>query len=303
MTEEFKHLYDTLLLRPGNSVYNDDYRKFIQESKIFDNWFSSEFDMDCQEEFLEYYPKWIESSKLNNFSGLESYPYRFISLGVTQSLDEFFYEMATENRRIRMFKGEYPYSRDVIVDWDWDRDFIENRQLQENEAVIISAPFSATGNIHPKFNWLLDECYKLNNPVFVDCAFFGTCGNIIINLNHSAIRSVAFSTTKGVQCGDFRAGIKFTKKNSGSIKIQTDWHHGIHLNVCISLYLMKQFSPDYNYKKYRKAQERVCKYFNLESTRCIQFGIGGKGWEYFSRDGVVNRIALKEVIKKEMKNE
>lgn len=301
MTKEFEHLYDTLLLRPGNSVYNDDYRKFIQDTKISKTWFSPDFEMDCQDKFLEYYPKWIESSELNNFSGLNNYPYQFISLGVTQSLDEFFYEMATENRRIRMFKGEYPYSRDVIVDWNWGKDFIEDRQLQENEAVIISAPFSATGDIHPKFYWILDECLKLNNPVFVDCAFFGTCGNIDVNLNHPAIRSVAFSTTKGVQCGNYRAGIKFTKKNSGSTKIQTEWHHGIHLNVCISLYLMENFTPDHNYKKYRSAQERVCEQYNLQPTPCIQFGLGGNEWEYFSRDGTVNRIALKEAIKQEMK--
>lgn len=302
MTKEFEHLYDTLLLRSGNSVYNDDYRKFIYDTKICDIWFSPEFNQDCQKEFLEFYPEWIKSSKLNNFSGLESYPYHFISLGVTQSLDEFFYEMSTENRRIRMFVGEYPYSRDIIVGWDWGRDFIEDRPLQENEAVIISAPFSATGDIHPKFYWVLDECLRLKNPVFVDCAYFGTCGNLSVKLDHPAIRSVAFSTTKGVQCGNFRSGIKFTKKNTGSIKVQTDWHHGIHLNVCISLYLMRQFSPDHNYKKYRAAQERVCKQFGLQPTPCIQFGLGGEGWEYFNRDGPINRIALKQAIKREMNN-
>jgi len=298
MTKEFEYLYDTILIRPGNSVWNTEIRDYIKTLDIY-NWFSTSYDMDCQEEYLNYYPKWIESSKLNSIKGLNSFPHKYISLGVTQSIDEFHFEMLQQNRKIRVFRGEYPYSRDNI-NFDWAQGFINDYPLQKNDAIIISLPFSATGDIHPQWNWLLNECEKLDIPIFVDCAFFGTCGGIKVNFNHPAIKVVSFSLTKGVSAGDFRSGIKFSKSLEGKIARLTEWHHGIHLNTLIGLELMKKFNPDHHYNKFRKIQEMVCQKYNLVPSPCIHVATGGKGWEYFSRDGFVNRIVLRNAIKQEI---
>ena len=44
--------------------------------------------------------------------------------------------------------------------------------------------------------------------MLVDCAWFGTCFDIDINLDEP-IQMVAFSTTKGLSCGNWRSGITF----------------------------------------------------------------------------------------------
>lgn len=257
-------------------------------------------DIDKQDEFLEYYPNWIASSQLNSFRGLENFPYRFVSLGCTQALDEFHDWCKRKSRTIRMFRGEYPYNRDCI-DFDWDKDFIDDRELAAGDAVIISAPFSGSGDIHPRWSELLGECEKKDIPVMVDCAFFGTCAGIEIDLDHPSIVTVAFSTTKGLSCGNWRNGIAFSRIQEGHLSVQTEWHHGIHLNVALGLELMKKFSPDFLVNKYKAASVQACEILGLSPTPCVHLATGGKDWSHFSRDGAFNRIGLKNAAKEVQK--
>ena len=66
--------------------------------------------------------------------GLDTFNYRFPSVGVTQSLDEFHYFIFEHGLKLRMFKGEYPYNRDVHP-FEWN-DFIDNRPLEKGDAVV-----------------------------------------------------------------------------------------------------------------------------------------------------------------------
>lgn len=262
---------------------------------------TDDFDsIDKQDEFLDYYPKWIKSSRLNSIAGLNAFPYRFVSLGCTQALDEFHFWCLQNNKRIRMFRGEYPYNRDCI-NFKWHEDFVDDHPLREGDALIISVPFSGSGDIHPNWNKIIEDCNKLDIPVIVDCAFFGTCRDIKINLNEDCIQSVVFSTTKGLSCGNYRNGIQFTKINSGHLSIQNEWHHGIHLNVSLGLFLMKKFNPDFLVEKYIDSYKEVCKLFSLKETKCIHLALGDNQWNHFTRDGRFNRIGLKNPIRDHFK--
>jgi hypothetical protein len=252
--------------------------------------------IDKQDEYLDFYPRWILSSKLNKLEGLEAFKYRYISLGCTQALDEFHFWCSENNLRIRMFRGEYPYNRDCI-NFDWSNDFIDDQPLKRGDAVIVSAPFSGSGKIHPHWENLITTCNQLEIPIFVDCAFFGTCSGINLNFNHDCITSVVFSTTKGLSCGNYRNGIQFTKIPQGHLAIQNEWHHGIHLNVAIGLYLMQNFSPDFLYEKYQESYLNVCDYFQFKPTNCIHLALGDEKWEYFSRDNAFYRIGVKNAVK------
>jgi len=262
---------------------------------MFDEIFELKRDIDVQEEFLEFYPKWIKSSELNNFDGLESFDYKYVSLGVTQGIDDFILYCNQNNKRIRMYKGEYPYAREIIK---YNILYINDSALTHNDAVIISLPFSATGDIHNEWSNLIDTCNRLEIPVFVDCAFFGTCLDISINLNSPCIDTVAFSPTKGLNCGYFRSGIIFTKRkgNDSTLKILNDWHHGIHLHTSIALELMKNFSSDTIPKIYRESQLHVCKEYGLIPSKTVHLGLNNTEWVHFSRDNIINRIGLKNAI-------
>jgi hypothetical protein len=295
--EQFQHLYDSYLIKPANSIVHDPFREhFIKTApNFFKDIFLRNQPVDVQDEFLEIYPNWINSSELNNFSGLNCFPFKYISLGVTQALDDFISFCIQRKKPIRMFKGEYPYARESI---NADISFIDDMPLVQGDAVIISAPFSATGNIHKEWCSLIKTCNELGIPVFVDCAFFGSCMNIKISFDEPCIDTVAFSPTKGLNCGYTRTGIAFThrKGKETTLDLLTDWHHGIHLHTAIALELMRNFGPDTIPRTYRESQLRVCEEYNLIPSNSIHLGIGNTGWEYFTRDGVCNRIGLRNAI-------
>ena len=201
-----------------------------------------------------------------------------------------------------MYRGEYPYNRDCTA-FDWEKDFIDDQPLRSGDAVLISLPFSGSGDVHPQWDGLLAACEKLEIPIFVDCAFFGTCGGVQVDLNHPNILFVAFSTTKGLSCGSYRSGILFSKEPGGHLSVQTQWHHGIHLNSSIGLYLMKNYSPDYLYNKYRSAYIKACEHFELAPTKCVHLALGNQDWDAFTRDGVFNRVGMRNAVKAQFKGE
>jgi len=297
---------NTEFKRNGNSIYNGDFLSYLLDNNFFK--YAFERDLYCQEEFIDQFPEWVKSSKLNSIRGLSTFNYRFPSVGVTQSLDEFHYSILEQGRTLRMFRGEYPYNRDVhkFLD-DKESNFIDDRPLQKNDAVIISCPFSGTGMVHKKMEKMFDKALELKVPVFVDMAWFGTCANINIDLSHLAIQEVAFSTTKGLCTGDYRAGIRFSRHglidyNSNARKdrlaLQADWTHGCHLNTAISLELIRSFTPDYQWKKYNKAQKQVCDTYNLSPSNCIHIALGDKKWSQFQRDQLYNRVNIGKVVKR-----
>jgi hypothetical protein len=304
MTEKSQYTEsNTEFKRNGNSIYNGEFLSYLIDNDIINS--SLKKGVRCEQDYVEEYTRWIDSSELNSITGLDSFNYRFPSIGVTQSLDEFHYFILENGLRLRMFRGEYPYNRDVHV-WSYD-DFIDDKPLAKGDAIIISCPFSGTGSIHSQMSKTLDEAYDLKVPVFVDMAWFGTCKGIDIDLSHPAIQEVAFSTTKGLCTGDYRSGIRFSRhggieyesiKRKDRLALQADWSHSCHLNNRISLELMKNFSPDYQWTKYSKAQGKVCATYGLTPSNCLHIALGDRQWDQFHRDQLYNRINIGKVVKR-----
>lgn len=279
-------------IKSANSIVHHPFRLSLINSNLIDEIFHLKKPIDVQEEFLSYYKTWIESSSLNNFLGLDSFN-RYVSLGVTQGIDDFISYCYKSKKQLKIFKGEYPYVRSTYGN---NIKYIEDFLLEKNDAVIISSPFSATGDLHPRWCETISTCNQLQIPVFVDCAFFGTCSDISINFNEPCIDTVAFSLTKGLNCGNFRSGIIFTKRTDSDcvMNIQTEWHHGVHLNTAIGLHLMKNFSPDTLPITYKQQQIDICREYKIIPTKCVHLALGDDRWSEFSRDGVSNRLGLRE---------
>ena len=282
----------------GNSVWNQQFVDHLKDT-TFKNINEGSIHLE-QEIFLELYPEWIASSKLNQFRNLDGFQYRYVSLGVTQALDWWHYWCTANGYRLRMFRGEYPYNRDALLEqWTQDR-YIDDTPLQRGDAVIVSVPFSGSGRKPERWKELIEVSNKLDIPVFVDCAWFGTCSGIEVKLNHDCIKMVAFSTSKGLSCGNWRSGIVFTRFNETecSLGLQTEWRHGIHLNVAIANELMRNFGPDTMPKKYAEAHQAVCEHYGLETTNTIHIAVGGAEYDKFSRDGGYNRINIRDALKR-----
>lgn len=283
----------------GNSIWNMPFYDHLVK-----NFFNNMDIMNMQnevDEYLELYSQWISSSKLNKITGHDKLPYRFVSLGTTQGMDWWHYWCMANGRRLRMYRGEYPYNRDVLLEGEWTSDrYIDENPLVSGDAVIISLPFSGSGRKHENMEELLDTCDQLNIPVFVDCAWFGTCHGITADLDRECIKMIAFSTTKGLSCGNWRAGIVFSRLSEGALSVQTEWKHGIHLHVAIANCLFREFSPDTMPKKFLEAHNAVCEHYGLEPTNTIHIAQAPMTdeWKRFSRDGAYNRVNIRNAVKK-----
>lgn len=293
--------------KTGNSVWNQPFIDYLHE-----NFFTNEEEIanvdKAPAKFLEQYPEWIKSSRLNKFEGLDAFPDRFVSLGTTQALDWWQYWCLANGRNLTMFRGEYPYNRDVWLEYDinWS-DSIDDRGLQDRDAVVVSVPFSGNGRKHEKWDWLMEECNKKDIPVFVDCAWFGTCFGVEVNLDEPCIKMVAFSTGKGLSCGSWRSGIVFSRLEDNekcSLAIQTEWNHGIHLNVAIANCLMSRFGPDSMPTKYMHSHKAVCDHYGLETTNTIHIAQAPdtEEWDMYHRDRAYNRVNIAKAIKRYKKD-
>jgi hypothetical protein len=282
----------------GNSLWNQPFY-----DHLVDHFFN---DMDIftmntsTDDFFNIYPDWIANSKLNNITGYDKLPYRFVSLGTTQGMDWWHYYCAANGLRLRMFRGEYPYNRDVLLEGWTDSKYIDDAPLVRGDAVIISLPFSGSGRTHARMLELFDTCDELGIPVFVDCAWFGTCHGIQADLDRECIKMIAFSTTKGLSCGNWRAGIIFSRLDEGSLSVQTEWRHGIHLNVAIANVLMTSFSADTVPKKFIASHAAVCEHYGLEQTNTVHIAQAPmtSEWKRFSRDGAFNRVNIRDAVKR-----
>lgn len=294
----FEHLHNDYLLKSGNAVWDDGIARFVRDSAtVVSSWLADVDQMHCLPQFVDRFRSWIGESQNNNFAGLDSFPYAFATLGVTQSLDAYHYWVKSQSLRLRMLPGEYPYNLDVVAGFDRERDWIGTDPLSKGDAVIISVPFSATGNLPQGLDDLMDQCYAHTIPVFIDAAWFGTCGGIDIDLSHPAIVTVAFSTSKGLNCGNWRSGVAFSRIVYPVLQVQNQWNHSVHFNNRMGLLLLNNFGPDYIYNRYRNAQIKTCEAYGLTASSSIHIGIGDSNWEPFARGGGHYRINLRRAVK------
>ena len=285
----------------GNSVWHDPYIQHLKEN-FFPDMNAGHLPDDVSE-YLDYWSTWIESSELNQFRNLDSFNKRYVSLGTTQALDWWHYWCMANGYNLRMYRGEYPYNRDVLLEGQWMQDrYIDGKKLKRGDAIVISVPFSGSGMKPEHWKTLMINCTAMDIPVFVDCAWFGTCHGIEVKLNHECIKMVAFSTTKGLSCGNWRSGIVFTNftEEECGLGLQTEWRHGIHLNTSIGLSLMKNFSPDTMPNRYMKLHKQVCEHYGFQETNTIHIALAPltEKWNRFSRDGTFNRVNIRDALKR-----
>ena len=257
-----------LFEKGGNSVWHNPLMAYLEEAEILQRYLTEKYPR-VQNLFLEYYPQWINESKLNSVSGLENFKHKAISIGCTQALDWFHLYAAQHGRTIKLFKGEYPYNRDIGI-FAYSSQMIENpANLHKNDALILSYPFSGTGTKHDQYEDIMERCNQLDIPVLLDCAWLGSAKDQHIDVNHKCIYGVAFSLTKSLSCGNWRTGMCFTNDDRCNMVLCTEWEHQVHLNTWIGYNLMQKFSTDTLQNVYGKYQQKICRDHNLIPTDTV----------------------------------
>jgi hypothetical protein len=231
------------------------------------------------ERYCTAYRQWILSSKLNSVQGLEQFPYACFSNGTTEAFDKFY--IKHKGKTVKVLRDEYSYHRKFA-----GAEYIDSfKSLTSSDVLVISSPFSSTGNVHPLIEEILTVCDYLEIPVLMDCAYYGLCGDSQFNFDHPCIEDVAFSLSKTFGASKYRIGIRFSKTNKDSLAVlNLDSNSYINrFGANLGLELMQAFSPDYLFETYRSTQLEFCNTLKVEPSNCVIFGIDtdqtyGKNW-------------------------
>jgi hypothetical protein len=279
------------LTRWARPIVDEEILKSIRRLP-FPEWFNKDIlphlSPSIAADYLATFEDWILASKLNDIDGLSSYRHRRLTAGILQSYDDFLYRHRC--KRLRFLHGEYPYPRKLTDNWEC------LGELLPGDSLVVTAPFSATGCLHESTDQLLRLSCDRKVPVLLDCSFLGICRNLRIDTTYPCIESLCFSNSKAFASGSFKTGIEFSRCETGSIATQNRWNYLPLLAAKINTELMKEFSPDYIFTKYRPAQEAICRKFELQTTDTVIIGLGGDAYDEFAHDGVANRCILSAAI-------
>ena len=242
--------------------------------------------------FCKTYIEWIRSGTLNTVSGLENFPYAVYSNGTTEAFDKFY--MKNNKRRFRCFRGEYVYHQIAWrTSWpDWK--FLEEEPLEHNDAVVISLPFSDTGNEHVQMQDVLQTCTDLKIPVLIDCVYFGVCSNINFDFNHACITDITFSLSKAFPLAYARVGMRLTKvDDDDTLLMLHKIEYTNRIGASFGVKLMEQYSPDFIVNKYKQKQLDLCDTLGIVPSNTVLFGIDTDNmYPEYNRGGQTNRLGL-----------
>ena len=251
-------------------------------------------DEQLQYEFVDVYSNWVQSTKHNLFKGLEAYPYRVVSNGTTEGFDKFY--INNHSRRFRIFRGEYMYHAASWKDkFQWA--YIDDDKITSNDAVIISMPFSDTGNVHDSTVSTLDICAELGVPVLIDCAFIGLCSGIEFDFDHEAITDITFSLSKTFPISSFRIGMRYTKQDTDDgLLVHQKTNYTNRIGAAVALELLKQYDCDHNWNRWHHNQNQFCQELSVEPSHTVIFGLGSSQWQQYNRGGVTNRLCFNRYL-------
>lgn len=284
------------LLKPAVPIADPEFEAFIKEvSALGAELLKFTASSKATPLFLNNWREWLLKSENNQLLGLEAFSILELSAGTTQAFDDFHF--CHSDKRLRVLRGEYPYHKDLFTplkkDWLW----VEEAPLESGDYLILSAPFSGSGHVHPQTWDLLKTCNEKQIPVLIDCAFWGLAQGILLDLRpYNCIQKVCFSLSKVFNVGRFRIGLVCSKEKGGAVSLQNNWDYTHKLGAFYGSKLIENFSCGYLYKKHRQNQLEFCHELQLQPSDTVLFGLGDSSWQDYSRDGSYNRVCLSKLL-------
>ena len=247
-------------------------------------------------DFCRNYLEWIQTTQLNQWSGLDQFSVASFSNGTTESFDKFY--LKNIKRRLRFLRGEYMYHQVAGRKYFGEVSFLEDEPLRTGDAVVISLPFSDTGGAHPLMLTVLQQCTDLRIPVLLDCSYFGICTGIEFDLNYTCITDVTLSLSKCFPVPNLRIGMRLTRTDDDDLLLVMNKTNYVNrLSCSVGLDLMRLYSADYVWKTYNLAQREICARLQVSLSDCVIFGIDEHNrYPEYNRGGVTNRLCLSKYL-------
>jgi hypothetical protein len=257
--------------------------KFIQSDVTFNQY------ADC-------WRAWLENCELKTLTGLDGFAHQDFTQGTSQAFDMFVLRHIA-HRTIVTVRGDFQYHKClgkygnfITVD--------SELSLNQDMAVIISYPFSGTGDAYI-VKRVLAKCNELKIPVLLDLAYWGISKNLDINLNdYPCITEVASSLSKPFfNLETHRVGIRFSREYlDDGVSMQNEVGMQNKLSMSLGVSYMNKFDADWSWNTLGSRYSKLCHDNNLTGTDCIIFAHGGEAYADHNRGPGVNRVCVSGLL-------
>lgn len=224
--------------------------------------------------YIEQWRHWLIGSATKSLIGLQDFVFADYTQGTTQTFDQFVLRHAGQ-RDIVVLRGEFQYH--TCITKKLSCVIIDKPQcIRRGQALIISAPFSDYGSLHPAFDEIMSQCMALDVPVCLDLAYWGIARNINIDLQrYTCIQEVTASLSKSFfTLENHRIGVRFSRLylDDGISMINEVGMQNFH-SMSLALHYMQTFCNDWNWLRYGERYEDICVEHSLRQTNTVIFGL------------------------------
>lgn len=254
-----------------------------------------------KQEFLAVYPAWMFQGF--RFHNTELYHYACVTQGTTESFAQF-YVRYRDSRRLRLRRAEYFYHQMMRSLWYTDHfAWLDEDEIRAGDVVLISVPFSDTGDCPAELNSVLDACDRHGVPVMLDMAYLNIASPesfpYDIDLGRPCIEYVVTSLSKVFPVENLRIGIRLQKQQFEDqlyVINEPGYNYINVLSAYVGTGLMQQFAPDHMFRRYRPRQIELCNQLAVDVSPCFVFGIDRNNrYPEYSRGGSTNRLCFSRV--------
>ena len=292
----------------AHSVHDDElcsYRDTIINNFSINDYYKKENSEEVKNEYFSVYKKWMFST-FPKIKGYEDFNEACFTQGTTESFYQFYIRYRS-HRRLRLAKGEYFFHQMMSRLWYPEGKFawIEDEPITKDDVVLISVPFSDTGCVPEYLEDMLCECDKLDVPVMIDLAYLNLAVDLEFDLSHPCIKYIVSSLSKVFPIELHRVGIRLQREKweDQLYVINEPYYNYINILSChLGLEMMKKFSADYTYNKYREKQIALCEAMELQVSDCVYFGIDHNNqYPQYNRGNDTNRLCFSRIWDGRMK--
>lgn len=256
---------------------------------------------NIKSDFIQTYPGWLFSGF--NFQHTDLYKHACFIQGTTEAFAQF-YIRYREKYRLRLKRGDYFYHQMMKALFFKDHfAWLDEDEIRAGDVMLISVPFSDTGDLPMSLTELLDECERLDVPVMLDMAYLnlatGDSFQHNIDLSRNCIKYVVSSLSKVFPVENMRIGIRLQKEvipDQLYVINEKNYNYINLLSAFVGTGMMKRFSPDFVFNRYRPKQLELCQSLDLEPSPCFIFGIDHNNqYPDYNRGGSTNRLCFSRI--------
>lgn len=223
--------------------------------------------------YTSTFKNWIKSSSYNSVSGLEHFKYESYCVGALDAITNFVHRHVS-TKRIRFSQAEFIASKIATNHAKGTFVFLEDDDLKEGDALILSLPFGGSGSVHPDYDFFINECNNKNIPVLIDMAYFAISYDIHVDLSAECITDVVFSLSKCFNTS-LRLGYRLTKQfHDDLIQCNHDLKLVNRWAINTGTMLLDAYSHDWLVEKFKPIQHSVCSDLNLMPSNTFTLAVG-----------------------------